>query len=82
MSAVAMAKVNYKSATKALEAAKLTITMAGVKAFDLYGNPLSNEARQPWEKIIKAQVTPAPREDIYRETRTETHTKMWDSFCE
>eukprot|EP00804_Cyclotella_cryptica_P023519 CCRYP_012146-RA/>CCRYP_012146-RA protein AED:0.42 eAED:0.74 QI:0/0/0/1/1/1/3/0/259 len=37
--------------------------------FELYGNLLSDEARQPWEKIIKAQVTKAPWEDI-REYRT------------
>ncbi len=76
-----MAKANYKSATKALEAAKLTVTTAGAKAFELYGNFLSNEARQPWEKIINAQVTRAPWEDIYRETHTETPTKLWDSCC-
>ena len=49
-SVVAMAKAYYISATKALEAAKLTITTAGA----LRRNLLSNEARQPWEKIIKA----------------------------
>ena len=52
-SAVAMAKANYKSAAKALEAAKLTLTMAGAKAFKLSGNLLLDEARQSWEKINK-----------------------------
>ena len=39
--------------------------MAGAYAFELYENLLSEEAMQPWEKIIKAQVTHAPWEDIY-----------------
>ncbi len=49
-----IAKANHKSVLKALETTKLTVTTAGAKAFKLYGNLLSDEARQPWEKIIKA----------------------------
>eukprot|EP00804_Cyclotella_cryptica_P007349 CCRYP_002570-RA/>CCRYP_002570-RA protein AED:0.47 eAED:0.47 QI:0/-1/0/1/-1/1/1/0/103 len=55
---------------------------AGAKPFELYGNLLSGEARQPWEKIIKAQVTKAPWEDIKGVPHTETPTKTWDSFHE
>jgi hypothetical protein len=54
----------------------------GAKAFKLYGNLLSNEARQPWERIIQAQMTKCPWEDIYRVTHDETPTKTWDSFLE
>eukprot|EP00804_Cyclotella_cryptica_P007310 CCRYP_002540-RA/>CCRYP_002540-RA protein AED:0.40 eAED:0.74 QI:0/0/0/1/1/1/3/0/281 len=54
----------------------------GAKPFELYGNLLSDEARQPWEKIIKAQVTRAPWEDIKGVPHTETPTKTWDSFHE
>ncbi len=50
---------------KAIEAVKLAITMAGANAFELYGNLISNKARQPLGEIIKAQVTHAPREDVY-----------------
>ena len=39
------------------------------------------EARHPWEKIIKAQVTCAPWEDIYGVLQ-KTLPKSWDSFCE
>eukprot|EP00804_Cyclotella_cryptica_P031002 CCRYP_013583-RA/>CCRYP_013583-RA protein AED:0.44 eAED:1.00 QI:0/0/0/1/1/1/2/0/395 len=53
---LAEAKALYVKALKALEAAKLAVTTAGVKPFELYGNLLSDEARQPWEKIIKAQL--------------------------
>eukprot|EP00804_Cyclotella_cryptica_P016268 CCRYP_005734-RA/>CCRYP_005734-RA protein AED:0.39 eAED:0.81 QI:0/0/0/1/1/1/3/0/283 len=56
--------------------------MAGAKPFELYGNLLSDEARQPWEKIIKAQVTKALWEDIKGVLHTETPTKTWDSFHE
>ena len=67
---------------KALEDAKLAIAMAGVKPFELYGNLLSDKARQPWEKIIKAEVTKAPWEDIKGVLHTETPTKTWNSFHE
>eukprot|EP00804_Cyclotella_cryptica_P024682 CCRYP_001682-RA/>CCRYP_001682-RA protein AED:0.40 eAED:0.83 QI:0/0/0/1/1/1/2/0/439 len=63
-------------------AVKLAVTTAGAKPFELYGNLLSDEARQPWEKIIKAQVTRAPWEDIKGVPHTETPTKTWDSFHE
>jgi len=78
--ALADAKAMHKKAMQALEAAKLAITTAGANPFELYGNFLSNEARQPWEKIIKAQVTHAPWEDIKGVTHMETPTKTWDSF--
>eukprot|EP00804_Cyclotella_cryptica_P026276 CCRYP_007612-RA/>CCRYP_007612-RA protein AED:0.26 eAED:0.26 QI:127/1/1/1/0/0/2/34/152 len=78
--ALVEAKALYDKALKALEAAKLAVTTTGAKPFELYGNLLSNEARQPWEKIIKAQVTRAPWEDIKGVPHTETPTKTWDSF--
>ena len=45
------------------------------KPFELYGNLLSEEARQPWEKT---QTTKCPWEDIYGVTHDETPTKTWD----
>jgi hypothetical protein len=80
--ALIAAKATYEKALKAIEAAKLIITMEGVKPFELYGNLLSDEARKPWEKIIKAQVTCAPWEDISGVTYAKTRTKTWASFCE
>jgi hypothetical protein len=76
------AKANYEKAVTAAEAAKLTVTTAGAKPFKLYGNLLSDEARQPWDKIIQTRVTHAPWEDIKGVTHTETPTKTWDSFQE
>eukprot|EP00804_Cyclotella_cryptica_P004891 CCRYP_004940-RA/>CCRYP_004940-RA protein AED:0.36 eAED:0.84 QI:0/0/0/1/1/1/2/0/428 len=81
-SALVEAKAAYDKALKALEDAKLAIATAGVKPFELYGNLLSDEARQPWEKVIKAQVTKAPWEDIKGVLHTETPTKTWDLFHE
>jgi hypothetical protein len=42
------AKSAYKKAKQAVDAAKLATMMEGAKAFELYGNLLSDEARQPW----------------------------------
>ncbi len=39
--------VNKVAYTKAVKAIKLIFTMEGAKAFELYGNLLSNKARQP-----------------------------------
>ena len=61
--------------------AKLVVATAGAKLFELCGNHLSDDARQPWEKIIKAQVMQAPWEDVFGIPHTETLTKNWSSFC-
>jgi hypothetical protein len=61
-----------KQAVDAVDAAMLTTMMEGVKAFELYGNLLSDEARQPWEKIVQAQTTKCLWEDIYG----VTHDKL------
>jgi hypothetical protein len=45
-------KTAYKKAKQAVEAMKLAATMEIAKAFKLYRNLLSDEARQPWEKIV------------------------------
>ena len=43
---------------------------------------LSDESRQPWEKIIQAQITKCLWEDIYGVTHDNAPTKTWDSFLE
>eukprot|EP00804_Cyclotella_cryptica_P011700 CCRYP_020713-RA/>CCRYP_020713-RA protein AED:0.12 eAED:0.73 QI:0/0/0/1/0/0/2/0/369 len=80
--ALVEAKAAYDKVLKALEDAKLAVATAGAKPFELYGNLLSDEAPQPWEKIIKAQVTKAPWEDIKGVPHMETPTKTWNSFHE
>ena len=54
----------------------------GAKAFKLYRNFLSDDARQPWEKIVQAQMTTCPWEDIYGVTHDKASNKTWDSFLE
>jgi hypothetical protein len=80
--ALAAAKAAYEKALKAIQEAKLAVTTAGAKLFELYGNLLSDEAHQPWEKIMKAQVTNSPWEDVKGVTHMETPTKTWNSFNE
>jgi hypothetical protein len=82
LEALAATKAACEKALKAIQEAKLAVTMAGAKLFELYGNLLSDEARQPWEKIIKAQVTNSPWEDVKGVTHLETPIKTWDSFNE
>jgi hypothetical protein len=75
-------KSAYEKLAQALDAAELAVTMEGVKAIKLHGSLLSNEARQPWVKIVQAQTTKCPREDICGFTHDETPTKTGDSFME
>jgi hypothetical protein len=75
-------KMAYDKAKQAVKEVKLAITMEGLKAFELYGNLLYDEARQPWERIIQAKMTKCLWEDIHGVTHDETPTKTWDSFME
>jgi hypothetical protein len=75
-------KSAYKKSKQAIEVAKLNATMEIAKASELYRNLLSNEARQPWEKLVQAQTTKYPWELIYGFTHDKTPTKTWDSFME
>ena len=45
---LALTKAEYEKATQALLAAKIAVTTAGAKAFELYANLLSDEARSAW----------------------------------
>jgi hypothetical protein len=53
LEALVAAKAAYEKALKAIETAKLAVTMAGATLFELYRNLLSNEAHQPWEKSLR-----------------------------
>ena len=56
--------------------------MLGVQIFQLYANLLTDEARQPWEKIVKAQTDTIPWEDLPGEVHEEKAGKTWTSFLE
>jgi hypothetical protein len=71
---VVVAKTAYDKTKHAVGATKLTAMTEGAKAFKLYGNLLSDEARQPWKNIIQARMTKCPWEDIHGVTHDETPT--------
>ncbi len=56
--------------------------MLGAQIFQLYGNLLTDEAQQPWEKIVKVQTDIIPREDLHGEVHEEKAGKTWTSFLE
>ena len=80
--ALGAAKKACKEAQKKVEEAAQVVATAGAKPFELYANLLADEACQPWEKILKAQVMQAPWEDVFGVPHTETPTKNWSSFRE
>jgi hypothetical protein len=80
--ALEAAKKACEEAVKKVEEAKHVVAMAGAKPLELYANLLADEARQPWEKILKAQVMQAPWEDVFGVLHTKTPTKNWSSFRE
>ncbi len=51
---LAAAKSACNDAAAKVKETKLAVMMAGVISFELYINLLSDEARQPWEKVMKA----------------------------
>lgn len=69
-SQLAKVKAEYSLAFKAIEKAHynnivyLIIGITAERAYQIYGNLLSDQACQPWERIIKAQRNIAPREDL------------------
>jgi hypothetical protein len=72
------AKTAYKKAKQAVEAAKLASVMKGAKAFELYRNLLSDEARQPWERLSRPKRLNVPE----KTSNDKTPSKTWDSFME
>ena len=64
-STLATAKKAHEEAAKKVKEVKLAVSMAGAMPFELYRHLLSDKARQPLEKVIKAQVMQAPWEVIF-----------------
>ncbi len=56
--------------------------MLGMQIFQLFGNFLTDEAHQPWEKIVKVQTNTLSREDLRGEVHEEKAGKTWTSFLE
>ncbi len=53
-----------KDEVRKVEEAKHVVMTAGAKAFKKNADFLTDEVRQPWEMILKAQVMQAPWEDV------------------
>ena len=66
---VVAAKAALNEARKDRNEAQERSDMLGVQIFHLYGNLLTDEAHQPWEKIVKAQTDTIPWKDL----RGEVH---------
>ncbi len=79
---IVAAKKASEEDTKKVKEAKLVVAMAEAKPFELCGNLLCDEARQPWEKILKVQVMQTPWEDVFGIPHTKTPTKRFSSFRE
>ena len=58
------AKTAYDKAKQAVETAQLAAMAEIAKAFELYRNLLSDEAGQPWDKIVQAQTNICPWEGL------------------
>ena len=50
------------------------------KAFKLYRNLLSDEARQPWEKIVQVQTNKCPWVDVPKSLMTKLLSKLGTLF--
>jgi hypothetical protein len=59
-SAVVAAKAALGKARKERNKAQDQVDVLGMLIFQLYGNLLTDEVRQPWEKIVKAQTDTIP----------------------
>ena len=80
--AIAVAKADVDKAQKARNEAQAQADVLGVQIFQLYGNLLTDEACQPWEKIVKDQTDTFPWEDLRGEVHEKKAGKTWTSFLE
>ena len=76
------AKAALKEAPNARNEAQKQLDVLGMQIFQIYGNLLTDEARQTWEKIMKAHTKTIPQEDLHGEVHEEKTAKTWTSFLE
>jgi hypothetical protein len=69
-------------ATKAQVKVKCAVEHMASQIFQLYSNFLSEEARQPWSKILAEQINSSPRKDLTGVVHNSPRSKRWDSFQE
>jgi hypothetical protein len=80
--AMAAAKAGVDQARKARNEAQARADVLGAQIFQLYGNLLTDEARQPWEKIVKDQTDTVPWEDLRGGVHEKKAGKTWTSFLD
>ncbi len=56
--------------------------MHGMQIFQLYGNLLTDEDCQPWDKIVKVKTNTIPWEDLRGEVHEKKAGKTWTSFLD
>ncbi len=64
---VVVAKVVLDKAQKARDKVQEQVDMLSMQIFQLCGNLLTDEACQPWEKIVKVETETITWEDLCRE---------------
>jgi hypothetical protein len=69
-------------ATEAQSKAKSVVEHVTNRIFQLYSNFLSEEARQPWSKILAKQINLSPCKDLRDNVHNTPRSKTWDSFME
>ncbi len=69
-------------ATEAQSKAKSAVEHVANQIFQLYSNFLSEEARQPWSKILAEQIDCSPWKDLRGNVHNTPRSKTWDSFME
>eukprot|EP00804_Cyclotella_cryptica_P002230 CCRYP_020440-RA/>CCRYP_020440-RA protein AED:0.37 eAED:0.37 QI:0/-1/0/1/-1/1/1/0/149 len=61
-------------------ALKAKMTDSALEVFQLYANLLTEEARQPWDLIVKEQTESTPFHDIFGVERKKSPGKTSESF--
>ena len=70
-----------KKAKEAQTKAKKAVDHVANQVFQLYSNFLSEEVRQPWNKIAE-QIDCSPWKDLRGNVHNTPRSKTWDSFME
>jgi len=69
-----------RTATEAQAKVKSVVEHIASKIFQLYPNFLSEEARQPWNKILAKKFNSSPWTDLRGIVHNTPRSKTWDSF--
>ena len=71
-----------EKATEAIDHVSEAIGFIANQVFQLYSNLLLEEARRPWNKILKEQIDCTPWVDLFGIEHAEKPQKSWSSFMD